>query len=122
MKIKGAETKLEESVQRTINASSDGDPEGWIADLMQGGCQSGHVGSLIYYTDTVKFYKAHRAEIDGLLRGLCADCGNTPAQLFGDKWDADDFFARDTQNQNLLAWFGFEETARKLADRNGIEV
>lgn len=119
MKIKGAKTKLEKSVQRTINSHSDGDAEGWIADLLQSGCQSGMVGSLIYYTDTVKFYKAHRTEIDEMLKQICEDCGSTPNQLFGNKWDADDFFARKQLNQNLLAWFGFEETARRLHSLRG---
>jgi len=31
-------------------------------------------------------------------------------------------FAEESNNQNLLAWFGFEETARTLAYENKIEV
>ncbi len=122
-RITGAQTKLEKAVQRVINSSADGDVESWLTDLMQGGCQSGHVGSLIYYTDTVKFYKAHKAEIKALLTAMLDDTGRTaPAELFGKKWDNEDPFADEAFNQNLLAWFGFEETARILADRNGIEL
>ena len=80
------------------------------------------IGSLIYYTDTSAFYNKHEEEIDQMLAKVCVDCGLTPANLFGDKWDNEDFFAKQQSNQNLLAWFGFEETARKLADKNGIEV
>ena len=98
--------------------------DGWrgaYKDLEYGGCQSGIVGKLIYYTDTVKFYKRHRAEIDALLREMVAETGEQPAKLFGEKWDAEDPLAREQFNMNLLAWFGFEETARRIAEANGYE-
>lgn len=124
--IKGANTRLERSVQKTINGYAEdyeSGAKGFLEDLMQGGCQSGMVSGLIYYNDTVKFYKTHKAEIKALLVETLQDTGYTdPIGLFGDKWDRDDPFAEDTQNQNLLAWFGFEETARRLADRNNIEI
>lgn len=124
--VKGATTKLERVVQAKINSYArdyESGARGFLEDLMQGGCQSGMVGDLIYYTDTVKFYKTHKAEIQALLREMLNDTGyDSPAQLFGDKWDKEDVFAEEHLNQNLLAWFGFEETARKLADRNGIEI
>ena len=44
------------------------------------------------------------------------ECGiYAPSELFGDKWDNEDPLAIDYYNQNLLAWFGFEETMRNLA-------
>jgi len=122
MKITGAETSLEQEVQSMINDLSDEDPETWLGDLMQHGCQSGMVKGLVYYTDTTAFYQRHQSEIDAMLKELCDDCGCTPSELFGDKWDDEDFFAREELNQNLLAWFGFEETARRLAQSNGIEA
>lgn len=125
-KIKGAETKLEKSVQATINSHAedyDSGAKGFLEDLMQGGCQSGIVGSLIYYTDTLKFYKKHKDEIHNLLKETLSETGyNSPSELFGDKWDIEDIFAEETLNQNLLAWFGFEETARNLANKNNIEI
>jgi hypothetical protein len=121
-----AETKLERAVKAWVNSGADdyGDgAEGVLRDLFQGGCASGAVGGLIYYKDTIPFYKRNKAEIQGLLKDMMNDTGlHSPKELFGDKWDDDDMFAEDTLNQNLLAWFGFEETARKLADRAGIEV
>ena len=117
------ENKLEEAVRREINRQADGyTVEGVLNDLMQGGCQSGMMGSLIYYADTVKFYRKHKADIKALLLEALDDTGSTPAELFGDKWDKEDVFAEDQYNQNLLAWFGFEETARILAYRAGIEI
>ena len=73
------------------------------------------VGFLIYYSDTVRFYKRYREEIDTLLYEEMEDVGlYSPSELFGSKWDKEDPLGRDDYNQNLLAWFGFEETLRKL--------
>jgi len=118
-------TALEKNVARWINARTadyDGNTEAVLKDLFCGGCQSGMVGHLIYYKDTLAFYRKHHAEIDELLYTSLDGIGkNGPADLFGDKWNKTDPFARDTQNQNLLAWFGFEETARHLANNAGID-
>ena len=87
-----------------------------FTDVLKYGCQSGCVGHLIYYSDTTKYYAKHKAEINKLLYETLWECGaNNPKDLFGDKWDLDDPLALDTYNQNLLAWFGFEETMRKIA-------
>ena len=84
-------------------------------DVLHYGCQSGMVGFLIYYSDTVRFYKQYRDEIDNLLYEEMEGCGfDSPTDLFGSKWDKEDPLGRDCYNQNLLAWFGFEETLRKL--------
>ena len=84
-------------------------------DVLYYGCQSGTVGFLIYYSDTVRFYKRYKTEIDTLLYELMEDTGlHAPSELFGDKWDKEDPLANDVYNQNLLAWFGFEETMRSI--------
>jgi len=88
---------------------------------MHGGCQSGIVDSLVCCSDTIKFFEKHKDEINELLRDMLSDCGCAVQQLLKD-WNSDDPLAMDMYNQNLLAWFGFEETARRLADRNGIEI
>lgn len=125
-KITGANTKLERTVQAEINRHApdyDDGAEGFIRDLSYGGCESGIVGSLIYYKDTLTFYKKHKTEIHELLSEILDSTGyDSPSLLFGDKWDKHDIFANDAQNENLLSWFGFEETARFLADKNNIEV
>ena len=38
-----------------------------FTDVLYYGCQSGTVGFLTYYSDTVRFYKQYKAEIDELL-------------------------------------------------------
>ena len=91
------------------------DKKNIFLDVLRYGCQSGMVGFLIYYSDTVKFYKRYREEIDNLLYQAMQETGLYSAkQLFGNKWDDEDPLGRDTYNQNLLAWFGFEETLRNL--------
>ena len=90
----------------------------FIEDLRVGGCQSGMIGELIYYTDTMAFYDRHREEIDTLLSELIEETGLAPQELFGDKWDKSDPLAREQWNINLLAWFAFEETAFRLAEQN----
>lgn len=111
-------TPLEQEVYDWL--VEDDDPHGNYQDLQTGGCSSGVVGEMIYYTDTVAFYKRHRQEIDALLYELCRDTGSNPWDLFKDKWDDEDPFARDIYNQNLLAWFGFEETAYRLVEYDDI--
>ena len=121
----GADTGLEYAVKKWVNSLApdyDDGYEGAFKDLFYGGCESGMVSDLIYYSDTVKFYKKHRREIHELLRETMEGTGaKSPADLFGDKWERDDPMADDTNNQNLLAWFGFEEAARILASKAGFD-
>lgn len=84
-------------------------------DVLNNGCESGIVGSLIYYNDTTAFYEEHKESINNLLYEILADMGTSDLlDLFGDKWDTSDPLAIQTENQNLLAWFGFEETLRNI--------
>ncbi len=83
-----------------------------FSEVLEHGCQSGIVTSLIYYDDTTKFYDNHKAEINALLYDLGI---YNPLELFGDKWDREDPLALDVLNKNLLAWFAFEETLRQIA-------
>ena len=87
-----------------------------FTDVLNYGCQSGIVGALCYYSDTLAFYERFKTEINLKLYECLEGVSNNfdPAELFGAKWDKTDPLALDTQNQNLLAWFGFEETLRDL--------
>lgn len=92
------------------------DKTGIFRDVLRYGCQSGCVNYLIYYSDTIAYYEKYKEEINNLLSDTLKECGvDSPKDLFGDKWDNGDPFARDIYNQNLLAWFGFEETMRNIA-------
>lgn len=76
------------------------DIEGFFHYLSMYGCQSGMIGSLIYYRDTHAFYDAHYEEIEELRFQLEDDFGE-PLQPKGDL-------------KNWYAWMAFEETARRI--------
>lgn len=114
---KGTNNKLTKKVcNYIINKWSDyTDKKGIFTDVLDYGCVSGIVGELIYYSDTVAFYNKYKNEINKLLTEQMWSCGtSSPCELFGSKWDIEDPLANDTSNQNLLAWFGFEETLRNI--------
>ena len=84
-------------------------------DVLYHGCVSGIVSELIYYSDTIRFYKRYRDEINALLKELMDGTGlYSMKDLFGKNWDDEDPLIIDTHNRNLLAWFGFEETLRNI--------
>ena len=112
-------------VKKVVNVILDQDPnyqEGFIGDVINHGCSSGIVGELIYYSDTTAFYSKYKREIISLLKETMSDFGyKSPAELFTKNWDDEDPLVEDTHNQNLLAWFAFEETCRMIANRLEIE-
>jgi len=110
---------LEIAIATIVAEHADSYPDtgavGFLKDLAYGGCESGMVGELVYYRDTCAFYETHRREIATLLSEMLADVGaDSPQGLFGEKWDREDPLALEETNQNLLAWFACEETARRL--------
>lgn len=91
------------------------DPKNSVLEILQHGCCSGLVGSLIYYSDTTAFYNKNKEMINHLLYETMEECGiYNPKELFSD-WDEQDPLAIDDYNQNTLAWFGFEECMRRFA-------
>mgnify|MGYP003654000279 CR=1 FL=1 len=85
-----------------------------LDDLARHGCASGMISDLIYYKDTTAFYLKHKEEISALVSELIADFGMPIHEVFR-SWDQSDPLANETSNQNLLAWFAFEETAQRMA-------
>lgn len=84
-------------------------------DVLYHGCQSGVVSELIWYSQTTAFYKKYLEQINELLYETMSGSGlYNPSELFGKRWDEEDPLATDVYNQNLLAWFGFEETLRNI--------
>ena len=82
--------------------------KGFFEDLLTHGCQSGMIPGLVYYTDTHKFFDKHYEEIEDLRYEYEQDFGE-PLKANGDL-------------KNWFAWFGYEETARKLAEELEIEI
>ena len=99
------------------------DKKSIFTDVLYYGCQSGIVSDLIYYSDTTKFYSIYQVEINELLYNTLWSCGcKSPSELFSEKWDDEDPLAIDVSNQNLLAWFGFEETMRNIAYKLDLDI
>ena len=87
-------------------------------DILNFGCVSGVVTDLIYYKDTLNFYKKYNIEINSLLNETLKEYGlSSPSSLFGDKWDNTDPMALDISNRNLLAWFGFEKALEIISTK-----
>ena len=86
----------------------------WLELIQKCGLVSGVVSSMIYFYDTTKFYEKYKIEINGLLYETLENAGVSINELFGDKWETDDPLALDVQNQNLLAWFAYEEISYQL--------
>ena len=104
-----------------------------LEDIANHGIDGGFTG-FIYYTDTIKFFKAHRAEIVELVKEYASEFGQSPIQLVASfgclKMDANNpedkseiaraLYGRlasdDTQVPNALAWFAAEEVARAETD------
>ena len=94
-----------------------------VFEDINNGLQSGIISELIYYSDTIKWYKKYKKEIAKMLMNSMNEMGvDSLSDVFGRNWDKSDPFAEDTQNQNLLAWYSFEETARNLSYSLGYEL
>lgn len=106
---------LKKAVTEWIEEQNEEGYTSAVQDLLDNGCQSGMVSELIYYSDTQAFFRKHKKEINSLLSDTLDGCGCTVDELFGDRWETSDPMAEDINNQNLLAWFSFEETARELS-------
>ena len=75
-------------------------PKDFFTDLLEHGCVSGMVSGLIYYVNTHKFFDKHYEQIEKLRQDYEEHTGE-PLKI---EYDL----------KNFLAWFAFEETARKL--------
>ena len=103
---------MENYIKETVEERLKENPF-YVRELLQYGCKSGVEPEMIYYDDTVKFFKKYREEINELLGNLVKETGLELGQLLKD-WDIDDPLASDTYNQNLLAWVAWEETVYRL--------
>lgn len=120
------ESSLKSAVVRILKGRKsdyDGKYQSLFKDILYNGLQSGIIGELIYYSDTLAWYKKHKKDIMQMLKETMLSLGaKSPAEVFGRNWDEDDPFAEDTHNQNLLSWYSFEEVTREIADRLGYEI
>jgi len=88
----------------------------YLEDVVKYGCVNGSVSSLIYYSDTVKFYDQFEDEIWDMLHEEHENFGsNNILETIGQFNGAKNVDSLD-QFKNLLAWYAVEETCRKLLD------
>lgn len=83
-------------------ASNADDIKSHMKDILHYGCVSGTVGHLIYYHDTYKFFDEYYEEIEELRQEYEEELGES--------------LKIENDLKNTLAWFGFEETVRRVAD------
>jgi len=121
-----SESKLKSAVIRILKDKAKdykGDYKTLFDEILRYGLESGIISDLVYYDDTKAWFKKYNSDISILLKDTMYELGaNSPSQVFGKKWDETDPFANDTNNQNLLAWFSFEETTKEIANRLGYEI
>lgn len=125
--LKGLKAEGSKLTKKVINMLLDqGTPEeieNYMKDVLQHGCVSGMVSELIYYRDTVEFFDKYKKDILNILKDDMNMNGiSSPAEFFGDKWDNDDPFAEEEHNQNLLAWYSFEQTVYNLANQLELDI
>lgn len=96
-------------------ASGSEDVNTYLRQVIENGCQSGMVSELIYYKDTIAFFRCHTQEINTIISMYTSDVDLHMAEVFN-AWDRTDALALDTHNQNLLAWFAYEQVARQILD------
>ena len=109
-KLQEIANKQENSIEKqvAIEALENDDIKYFFEGLFNHGCISGWVNSLIYYTDTHAFFDTHYSQIEEL-RSYFEDEMGGKIKIIGDL-------------KNTLAWFGFEETAHKMAQELGLEL
>lgn len=116
-------TGLEKATKQLLvrNIDDKNRTENYFRQLSEYGCQTGMVGGLIYNEETIEFFRRNREEIADLLSSYLYAYGvKSPYELFGSKFDHADPLCVHTPNQNFLAWFAFEETAKTIAYEIGL--
>lgn len=82
--------------------------ENFFSDLLNHGCVSGVIGSLVYLKDTHTFFDTHYGEIEELRQEYEENTG-VPLSINFDL-------------KNDLSWFAFEQVAYNLANELELEV
>lgn len=114
-KIEWIDNPLKQYVYDSVMDNKDGysdKGQGFIEDVLKGGCQSGIVGELIYYKDTIEFYDKYEEWIEDLISENMDMLGIETRPLFIESLNGS--AENLTQEKNLLSWFAYEETIREL--------
>lgn len=83
----------------------------YLQDIINHGCISGTVSSLIYYEDTIKFHDTYESDIDEIINNYLESRGEKFSQL---AWSFN-FKAYELDAlKNWKAWFAFECIASNI--------
>lgn len=88
----------------------------YLKDVLNHGCQSGIVCGLIYYKDTNDFFDEYEEEIETLISEMMDSFGIETRPLFIESLNGS--AENIQQEKNLLSWFAYEETARKVLEED----
>ena len=79
-----------------------------IKDMVQCGCISGIVSSLVYYSDTTKFFNCYRKEILTMLTDPDKNIYSEYTYLLDQK-------KYSVSEKNSLSWFAYDNTVIRIA-------
>ena len=79
-----------------------------IKDIVQCGCISGIVPSLVYYSDTTKFFNCYRKEILNMLQDPDKNIYSEYTYLLNYK-------KYSVSEKNSLSWFAYDNTVIRIA-------
>ena len=79
-----------------------------IKDIVQCGCISGIVPSLVYYSDTTKFFNCYRKEILSMLQDPDKNIYSGYTYLLDQK-------KYSVSEKNDLSWFAYDNTVIRIA-------
>ena len=79
-----------------------------IKNIVQCGCISGIVPSLVYYNDTTKFFNCYRKEILSMLQDPDKNIYSEYTYLLNDK-------KYNIKKKNDLSWFAYDNTVIRIA-------
>ena len=96
--------------------------QGYIKDVLEHGCQSGVVSSLIYYNDTTAFYDKYNEDIYNLLYVDMQDFGYQSIPEMVASLNGAKDVGSDEQYKNLLAWYGYERSMQDIYNTLNIEL
>ena len=78
-----------------------------VEEVIEHGCVTGIVPSLIYYHQTEAFFNRHKNAINELAHELSEDLYGNPFEIYHN--------LNGGCSKNNMAWFGFEEVTRIIA-------
>lgn len=94
----------------------------YMEDILQYGCSGGNVSSLIYYSETERFFNCYREEILNLFREFICDTGSYYENYQGKYTKIYDTIIYEDQRKytleekNNLSWFAYEEVVRRITE------